>query len=317
MSNRRFNPTLLGNLKTKLWNLSQPGFWGTAIFLSVVGLVVKEYLTHPDFLSTGQKEQVASQKSTDSSLSVEDRAIAADIDNLPVLFYNIEDAEITSTASTPKKNTRTNDNKGVVNDLINANSNPGLKLANPASIPNLENPFVVQAENLLQLKAFQSDRQFSGVNGVTALPTQIGSGEISSSSQSTAPVSALQTALNQSANQNLPTGHGTSLTQMNSFERSLSNPGLTRQPSHPMMNGNNYNTVTATSQPQNSVPIPNHNLDSRFTNTQNQFPNTSVNLNSSQSSSDITPYNLQTPNRDFVAPSNMMKSNFDSGFPHQ
>ncbi|MFQ4141796.1 hypothetical protein [Chlorogloeopsis sp. ULAP02] len=317
MSHRRFNPAFLGNLKTKLWNLSQPSFWGTAIFLSVVGLVVKEYLTHPDHLSAGQKEQVESQKSTDSSLSVEDRAIAADIDNLPVLFYDFEHADITPTASTPKKNTRTNENKGVSNDLSNATSNPGLKLANPAPVPKLENPFVVQAENLLQLKTFQSDRQFSIVNGVTTLPTQIGSGENSAFSQNTAPLSALQTAINRSASQNLPTGNNTSLTQMNSFERSLPNMGLTTQANTTVINGSNYNTVTATSQPQNSVTIPNNNLDSRFTNTQNQFPNNSVNLNSSQSSSGITPYNFQTPNRDVVVPSNIMQNNFDSGFPNQ
>jgi hypothetical protein len=323
MSNRPFNPTFLGNLKAKLWNLSQPSFWGTAIFLSIVGLVIREYWTHPDFLTSGQKQQVSSQKSTDSSLSVEDRAIAADIDNLPVLFYDFDRADITSTASTPKKNTKNNNSKYVLNDLGNNNSNSGLKLANPAHVPILENPFVVQAENLLQLKSFPSDRQISGLNGM--VPTPIGAGEISTPSQGTSPVSALQTALNQSTNQNLPTGNSTSLTQMNSFERSLPTPsqtflpnmGLTTQVGTPVIHGSNYNPVTATNQPQNSISIPNSNLDSRFTNIQNQFPNHSVNLNSNQSSSSVIPNNLQTLNQDMVTPNNTMESNYNSGFPNQ
>lgn len=96
MPQRHYPPAYLRYLKARLWNLARPSFWGTAIVLSVVGLVIKEYWTNPDFLAKSQTNPVASpQQPVDSSLSAEDKAIAADIDNLPVLYNDARKTETT------------------------------------------------------------------------------------------------------------------------------------------------------------------------------------------------------------------------------
>ncbi len=319
MSPRRYPPAYLRYLKARLWNLARPGFWGTAIFLSVVGLIIKEYWTRPDFFTSfsGQKKQVASQKPTNSTLSAEDKAIAADIDNLPVLFYDIDSAaSLAATTTTPKQNTQPNNNNSLLNDIskqqaaaTNAKSNSGLKLANPTPTAKVENPFVVQAENLLRLQNFQNRSNFLGVNSFTALPPQQGAGETSfaggtgltnrnNSTQNIAPVDALQTALNQSSTnrQDLPNlnNNGTSSIQANPFERSQptnSLPNQTFSPSTgliqeaiaPVTYGTDYTQIRNTNPSQNPISIPNNpnnpnnNIDSRSTYTQNQYPNRSVN----------------------------------------
>lgn len=279
MSHRPHLRVYLRYFKARLWNLARPGFWGTAIFLSVVGLFIKENWTNREFLIFRQEAQVASPQAADSSVSAEDKAIAADIDNLPVIRYDFKHADVTSTVSTLKSNTQAKNNKDKLEDLSkqqtaisNAYSNPGLKQINPVPVQNMENPFIGQAEKLLQMQNFQSYN--TSAQSVTK-ETSVGAGmEFTpqiSSSQSTVPVNALQTALNQQINQNLPIGNGTNLTQTNSFERSL---------------------------PTNSLPSPSF-LPSVGLTTQANIP---VNQTTNQAPvtpaapSNITPYYSQTPN---------------------
>lgn len=253
MSHRPFLPPYLHNLQPKLWNLARPSFWGTAIFLSVVGFAIGEDRTHPDFFRSQPKQE---QKSADSSLSLEDRAIAADIDNLPVLFYDFEHTDKTSTADTFANKSSRIDNKGRSEELGNTNSNLGSNSAIPfVSVAPEKNPFVLQAENLLQMKNWSGDRA-------------IRTGKLSPSSETInqsppllpaltqPPQSALQTALDTVANT-------TSSTSTDSLGRSQPTPNLafsptagsTGQASVSVTNNTNPTAVTATNQPlSNFIP---------------------------------------------------------------
>ncbi|WP_017315499.1 hypothetical protein [Mastigocladopsis repens] len=239
MPRRHHPPAHLRYLKARLWNLARPGFWGTAIFLSVVGLVIKEYWTHPDFFTYWQKNQVAANKPANSSLSEEDRAIAADIDNLPILFKSGSDQENSPAAKTldPTQNTQAKNSKGLSDTLNRKNptsaseSTPKAneKEGNSAPTQKLENPFVVQAENLLRFTNVQSGSKSPEVNGLTpsfsqqdsqnsfGLGTELANKTIFN--QNIASQSALQTALNQSK-QNQPNFNSTTLTPINPFEPS-------------------------------------------------------------------------------------------------
>ncbi len=180
MPSRYYPPASLRYLKARLWNLSRPGFWVTAIFLSAIGLVIKEYWTHPDFLTKGQIKQVASNES-DNSLSKEDKAIAADIDNLPVLYNDAAQTSLPPTVITPKENTPANNSKSLLDALNStgktsaseAKSNSSVD-AHSSSAPNLENPFLTQAESLLHVGTSGTNSQLLGSNSSTSSTVQPG-----------------------------------------------------------------------------------------------------------------------------------------------
>ncbi|KAB8318072.1 hypothetical protein SD81_022900 [Tolypothrix campylonemoides VB511288] len=252
MSRRHFPPAHLRYLKARLWNLSRPGFWGAAIFLSVVGLTIKEYWANPNFFTDWQKNQFAAKVPDNSSLSEEDRAIAADIDNLPVLFNTDSDKENSPPARTTRntQNTQAKNSRGGLLEALNSKnqtsatddkSKASVKEGDSAAALKLENPFVAQAENLLQLKNFQSGSNSQAVNALTPSFGQqdpvknsfgLGTGlaDTTRPNQNIASESALQTALNQSKNQNQPNLNGSTSTQKNPFEPSqLSNQNRSSQ----------------------------------------------------------------------------------------
>ncbi|MCX7594441.1 MAG: hypothetical protein N2235_11885, partial [Fischerella sp.] len=330
MPGRRYPPAYLRYLKARLWNITQPGFWGTAIFLSAVGLVIKEHWTHPDLFNFGQNNQLTANKPAKSSLSAEDQAIAADIDNLPVLFYDFERGTVPSKASN-SKDTQANNSKVLLDDVSKQQTAAteaylnSLKKIDSASRAKLENPFVVQAENLLQLKDFSSESKFLGINSLAPLsaqinpvqtPTNVGMGltDQINSTQSTVVVSPLQTALNQSTNQSLSIGNGITST--------LSNTGLNGEAIAPVRNGIGDTQAIVTNLSQDLTnSIPNQSLASRSTNIPNQFPNISTNLSDTQATASFqsptsavapitlaVPNHIQTPSQSIAIPSNSGES---------
>ncbi|MBE8998621.1 hypothetical protein IQ274_10455 [Nostoc sp. LEGE 12447] len=259
MPHRHYPPAYLRYLRARLWNLGRPGFWVTAIFLSVVGLVTWEYWSNPDIFVYKQKNKVTSQTPTDSSLSAENRAIAADIDNLPVLFNDFEQATLSLTANTPKEKTEAKNSKSLLEDVINkqksandAKLNPTLGV-NGNTPPVLKNPFVVQTENLLRTGTVDNN-QFLGIKTLTGA-SEPKEGEQTSSNlgigftnqtnknQNSSSVSPLQAILNQSTNQKLSGFNGTTATQTNALGRA-SEPGTTLMP--PMNSLSSQNSLPST-----------------------------------------------------------------------
>jgi hypothetical protein len=276
MPHRHYPPAYLRYLKARLWNLGRPGFWGTAIFLSIVGLVTWEYWSNPDIFVYKQKSQVSSQTPADSSLSEENRAIAADIDNLPVLFNDFEQASLSVTPNTPKEKTEEKNNKGLLEDLINKQKSDSDTKVNPASgvkgdtPPVLKNPFVVQAENSLRMGTVDSSNQFLGLNTLTAPSEPTGDEQTSSSlgigltnqtnkTQNSLSVNSLQAALNQSTNQKLSSFNG-SATVPNALSQ-VSGSGTTLMPP--------INSLPS----QNSLPIPSTGLTQGTNLQQNPYNN--------------------------------------------
>jgi hypothetical protein len=173
MSRRYYRPAALRYLKARLWNLARPGFWITAIFLSVIGLSIKEYLKYTN--SPTQKPTISRQP-TNSSLSKEDKAIAADIDNLPVLYNDSRQTSLQlPTGRTLKQNTQASNSQDSSDSLeqsqnlaSDAKSNAGKKYTSDnSSSTGLENPFVVKADNLLQSDIFQPQSRLPAVNSST------------------------------------------------------------------------------------------------------------------------------------------------------
>jgi hypothetical protein len=263
MKSRRYPPAYLRYFKARLWNLTRPSIWGTAIFLSVVGLVIKEYWANPAIFTSRQSKSVATQKEPNPTISPEDRATAADIDNLPVLAYDSKlalppvdadepSAKAKKQAKTPleealSKQTPASDTKLNVAD----NSVPTAKF---------NNPFLTQAENLLQLGNIQRSNRFVGLNALKPSSEQSEEGEFSSrfnigltrknNSTDKAAINPLQAALNLSpTNQNLPnsvTGSSNSDLLQPSLNESL-NSNQTGQNANSSLNSiNNFRQLQPT-----------------------------------------------------------------------
>jgi hypothetical protein len=212
MQNRHYPPAYLRYLKARLLNLRRPSFWGTAIFLAVFSLGIWQYLSNPDVFTR------KSEPEADSSLSAEDRAVVADIDNFPVLIKDYEQAILTAVLSMPSEKSPAQNNQSLFEDVISkqqsaandAKANLGLGIVNgtPASREN-NNSFVVQTENLLQMKSGDGDSHLLGSKSLTAPSEQtalnqgVGLANQADKIQNPVAISPLQTTINQSPNQNI------------------------------------------------------------------------------------------------------------------
>ncbi|MEH1913052.1 hypothetical protein [Nostoc sp.] len=342
MPHRHYPPAYLRYLKARLWNLGRPGFWGTAIFLSVVGLATWEYWSNPDIFVYKQKKPVVLQKSADSSLSEENKAIAADIDNLPVLFNDFEQGTLSSTANAPEQQTEAKKSKDSLDDVINKQKstnntklNPGLSVNGDTS-PALKNPFVQQTDNLLRIGTVDSSNPFLGLKTLNTASEPTGEDQTSSSlgagftnqtnkNQNSLSINPLQAALNQSTNQKLSSFSSNTATKTNALGQ-VSAPGTTLMPPINSLTSQNSlpntglttgtgNTPTGTNLPQNPYTnlnngqvLPNNGLTTGTNLPQNPY-NTYTNLNNGQvvpnvAPSNTVPYSSQSPSQSVVTPTN-------------
>ncbi|MBD2531944.1 hypothetical protein H6G97_21085 [Nostoc flagelliforme FACHB-838] len=314
MPNRHYPPAYLRYLKARLSNLGRPSFWVTAIFLSVVGLGTWEYWSNPNIFVSKQKTPATSQKPADSSLSEENKAIAADIDNLPVLFNDFEQASLSLTANTPQEKTDAKNSKGLLEDVIKKQNsasdtklNPGLGVNSDTS-PAMKNPFVVQTENLLRAGTVNSNNQFLGVKTLNAAsePTEgqqtssslsIGLTNQTNKNQNSLPVSPLQSALNQWTNQKLSSFNGTA-TRTNASSQ-VSEAGTTLMPP--------INSLPS----QNSLPSTGLTTGAGYTSTGTNLPqnNPYTNLNGGQ----VIPGSVSTSTNLPQNPDNTIYTNLNGG----
>jgi hypothetical protein len=230
MKNPHHRPTYLRYFRARLLNLARPSFWGTAIFLLVIGFVIKHYWNHPDLLThTYNNQQTPAE--INSNLSDEDRAIAADIDNLPVLFKEINQDAVVPATTIDK--TQVKKNKTLLDELNNKqqeqNKSNQSKLSQntgkSSSKIKIQNPFVLQAESLLQANQGQANQTDNtgllNSEGIGNSSPNLGLGFNNSNSKNTNTqgLSPLQYALNQSKNPN-----SSSLKKIGFSENSLQTP---------------------------------------------------------------------------------------------
>ncbi len=339
MPHRHYPPAYLRYLKARLWNLGRPGFWGTAIFLSVVGLATWEYWSNPDIFVYKQKKPVVLQKSADSSLSEENKAIAADIDNLPVLFNDFEQATLSLNANAPEEKTEAKKTKGSLDDVINKQKSAINTKLNPSSgvngdtSPTAKNPFVQQTDNLLRTGTVDSSNPFLGLKtfNTASEPTEgdqtssslgVGFTNQTNKNQNSLSINPLQAALNQSTNQKLSSFSSSTATQTNTLGQD-SAPGTTLMPPINSLTSQNSlpntglttgtgNTSTGTNFPQNPYSnlnngqvVPNNGLTTGTNLPQNPY----TYLNNGQVLPNVTPsntvpYSSQSPSQSVVTPTN-------------
>lgn len=221
-------PPYLRYLKSQLLNLKRPSVWGTAIFLCFVGVIFREFLENPTNIFAFNQQQdkpLVNQQPANSGLTEDERASFADIDNLPVFLNDYQQGTLSILPTiSPVKNQNQKGNNFLEeaikkqNAANEAKSKANLALSKNSPINNLKNPFVLQAETLLQPDVSLGNGQFLGyrsLNSSLNQPTE----SISSSSfgvgltnrnrqvQDNGLISPLAPVLNQLNNQNSPNNY--------------------------------------------------------------------------------------------------------------
>ncbi len=240
---RHYRPASLRYLKARLWNLARPSFWGTAIFLAVVGMGLYEYWTNPDFWNKWQQKSANSSQLAEFSISDADKPVLADIDNLPVLLNDRAKANFSSTAPITIPKTQKADNKTLLDDLTNtlsknlqnkAKSESSIVETNPISNLQIENPFLTQAENLLKGNNSQTENYFLGINSFP--------GNYLNPQVTTTPLLGVGLHTKTSTNPNIPITSPLQAAINNSIQQSLTNPLAKKS-------GNNFSLNNSLNQP--------------------------------------------------------------------
>ncbi|NJM21585.1 MAG: hypothetical protein HC907_24175 [Richelia sp. SM1_7_0] len=343
MSRSRFASPRLRYLKARLSVLTRPSFLVAAVFLAAMGFVIREYWTNPNFLKFAQNQTASSPTSSNqSSLSEEDRAIAADIDNLSILDYDQKKAQIpiitnildsnklkkqneeqlTKILELAQKNQAANEIKPNTTSEANNNSNN--------SLTSSQNPFISQAENLLKFN-FGSNEQAGNTNTLSnnlspfasGLQTPQNSFNLGTNNNNSAiqnqnglSESALKTAINQSNNQS-PANSTTSSNTSNTS----SNPSTNTNNFGQLPLNNNSSTIPASSINQQlrqngTSPLVDTTIFNQPLNNQQQNPySTYNNFNQSGLNNQI-----QNPNNNFnnqlpATNYNQQNSNFNNQLP--
>ncbi|WP_062288758.1 hypothetical protein [Nostoc piscinale] len=252
----------------------------------MLGLVIREYWTNPEAFTGKQDGEVTTQQADNSSLSAEDKAIAADIDNLPVLYNDAEQAENQAIVSSPTDNSKPKKGKDFLQDVINKQkSSKNTKSTSISGISGAtsgfdsKNPFVAQTESLLQFgiqngSGNQLLNSSSQPQGSTNNPYAVGTGTNQTPNNPynsiTPSVTTLPTSTNQTTPSNINSatanpGNSFGQTPYTGLSQNLSNINSTTTNF-----SNNSGRTSNTSIPQ-SLP----------TNTQNFLPNSSLNSGTS------------------------------------
>jgi hypothetical protein len=280
MSGSRFGSPRLRYLKARLLIFTRPSFLAALVFLSCLGFVVKEYWTNPDFLKFAQNQQAPSPiSSNQSSLSDEDRAIAADIDNLSILDYDKQKANIPITTNIIDNKKIKQQNEAQLNKILDlAEKNQKTNQIEPNTDPqktntpstSQQNPFLKQAEDLLKFKVDTgningNENNLSPFSSDTQTPQNSFNLGIDNS-KSANPESALQKAINESdRNKQIQENSAKS----NSTDRDPQNPSSLDSSTNQKIDPNQTDSLVNTNlfnQPLNNQSQPYGN----FTN--NQFP---------------------------------------------
>lgn len=269
MPNSRHLPASLRYFKARFRTVTRPAFWGTAIFLSVIGLVIREYWSHPNFLRYLQNTQAAdTQNQSNPEISKEDRAIAADIDNSPLLLQDVDKSIPPALTLKPSEKPAA-PNKSLFEDVVGkkpTGSDNTTSLNTPVTPPlsslKIDNPFLQDAQNSLRMGGWSDSRRYSGTTPLTNSPAQatsnlgISSANSANQNQNPAPVSALQSAFNQPTINNQSASPSQRPASPNTFNQQLPTNTLPSQsPSLPPTTG--MNTGSLYSQPTvvNTPPI--------------------------------------------------------------
>jgi hypothetical protein len=100
-------------LRARLEPFKRPLFWFSLLVLGLTGFVIYQYWQHPELLEGNSDKSIETSKQdnsdTRSSLSSDDLAVGADIDNLQLLFTELEKQETLTPAASIETNTSNRD----------------------------------------------------------------------------------------------------------------------------------------------------------------------------------------------------------------
>ncbi|HEY9802868.1 MAG TPA: hypothetical protein V6D25_21065 [Leptolyngbyaceae cyanobacterium] len=332
MSNRRYPSPYWRYLRARLLNLGKPSFWGTAIFLCVVGLVVQQYWNNPEVTNN---PNTANTTAEDSDLTQEDKAIAADIDNLPSLFADTEPIITPATTQSPKDQNKTPSTNTKPPSVNSPKPNSDLGLANQSPTPIDKNIFISEAENLLrfgatdnnQLMGYKSVNGTSPTTGETANSSLLRPGLVNqvNRSQNVNSNNQLPTGLTPSTNQtpsvnNNPSSiiNSTGLPTYGGVTQALPNstqPSQTFSPSTGLNSGLGYTQPSYTNNLNNVQPLPvNTRVNSSTGYTQ---PNYYNNLNNNQPIAPNTGFNSGVGYTQPTIPNPPNNLNYPQNLPNQ
>lgn len=276
-------PASLRYFKARLRSLSQPSFWGTAIGLSVIGLVTWNYWLNPELQSSLQNSNDEVSEADNSpypSLSREDSSIGADIDNLPVLLQEVNPPVVPGTPTSQNNNQPNNLNGSAENSLaqkqapLSTATQPNRTTTNNITETNTpvlsepsnsDNPFLVQAQKQLRAGSLYNLGTSGGGNSDTTSPSEPATGQTAANpsiqvpnsinkNQSAAPVNSAQASSNQSVGINNTFIPDYSQATTNTSGQSLPNSSLPNQIALPANAGTvtGYNLPPVTNTPANS-----------------------------------------------------------------
>ncbi|MBD2666941.1 hypothetical protein B6N60_03436 [Richelia sinica FACHB-800] len=178
MANRNYPPASLRYLRARLSQFQKPAFWGTGIFLLLVGVGMWQYWLNPNLLTDNQPLAVVnSQPANKDDISDDNKAIAADIDNLPVIINDFSVSSFPDLNITAKKTE--NNNSNFIEDVINkqnnsnqlAKSSPNIGVSNVKTV-NSANTFVLATEELLYTNLNNTDSRFLRTSNIRTSPVQ-------------------------------------------------------------------------------------------------------------------------------------------------
>jgi len=275
-------------------------------------------------------QPVAKPESTGSE---QDKSIAADIDSLPVLLNDFDQAALSASLSNSPTVDIPQKNQSFLEDVIK-NNNGDTQSKNTGNIaqnltPAMEkNPFVTQAENLLQSPSNSIDHQ---LNTLTTLPETTASTTTSfndktAKNDSPVLINPLEAAIKNSSNSsNSSNGVNTSIPMNNSLPSQVPSPNnsmgyipatITNQQPNLYPNINTVQTSQTGGLPASGVSsvnsvIPNNPYPVQSTNPVVIKPNTSVEYRN------YSGYGIQPPTRS--TPSNLsypgqVQGQYQSGY---
>jgi hypothetical protein len=174
MPKRYYDTPQLRYLKARLSMFQKPAFWRSAVFL-LISIISWQYSSNLNFLSQKKdpiSKPIVSANKPLLNISPEDQGIAADIDNLPVLLDNFQNAALSGRVIILQHESDPPKNNDFLQAVMQENSHEEEKsknivINNESSFHNTHNQFIVTADNLLRFSAENNKSQFLGINNIS------------------------------------------------------------------------------------------------------------------------------------------------------
>lgn len=172
-------PPSLRYLKVWLRPFKRTMFWGSLTFLSLAGLFVWEAWNHPEWFIPNLEDEnpVTANPTGKTQLTKEDSAVAADIDSLPVLLEELDNADVNLPSlplnQAPQK-------ESLVNELLRQQTADATKTSNSPAIGqsagdlSVTNPFALPTQQTLGADSFNGGNLYFSNNPTQAESSSVG-----------------------------------------------------------------------------------------------------------------------------------------------